>query len=349
MSIKFTDRAQVGSIKKTQEGYLVASSRVARTGVQDYLASELGMAYSSFPPERHVMVNGVRDAHVYVGRPEAEVFSKDALASLSRVPVTLNHPDVPVTADNWKDLAVGEVGDNVLRDGDWIVVNPMIKDAKALIAAETTHKEISMGYTAELVDAAPDSGTDFDMVNVRFNHLALVPKGRAGSHARIGDAAKWGVSPVTVEDTEMTVELKTVVLGDASVEVKASDAATVAAILKDHKTIIDAKDAKIGELTAKLADAEAKVLTDAQIADMVAAKVEADKRLEAVRAKFGDEAVVDATPAMIDGMFRVIDKAVAVDDSARAVFGDKKVAVGDADVEARTLAAQRKFLNLEQK
>lgn len=326
MSIKFTDRAQVGSIKKTQEGYLVASSRVARTGVQDYLASELGMAYSSFPPERHVMVNGMRDAHVYVGRPEAEVFSKDALASLSRVPVTLNHPDVPVTADNWKDLAVGEVGDNVLRDGDWIVVNPMIKDVKALIAAETTHKEISMGYTAELVDAAPDSGADFDMVNVRFNHLALVPKGRAGSHARIGDAAKWGVSPVTVEDNQMTVELKTVILGDASVEVKASDAATVAAILKDHTAIVEAKDAKIGELTAKLADAEAKVLTDAQIADMVAAKVEADKKLEAVRAKFGDEAVKDATPAMIDGMFRVIDKAVAVDDSARAVFGDKKPA-----------------------
>lgn len=349
MSIKFTDRAQVGSIKKTQEGYLVASSRVARTGVQDYLASELGMAYSSFPPERHVMVNGMRDAHVYVGRHEAEVFSKDALASLSRVPVTLNHPDVPVTADNWKDLAVGEVGDNVLRDGDWIVVNPMIKDAKALIAAETTHKEISMGYTAELVDAAPDSGADFDMVNVRFNHLALVTKARAGSHARIGDAASWGVSPVTVEDKHMTVELKTVVLGDASVEVKASDAATVAAILKDHKTIVDAKDGEIGRLTAELADAQSKVLTDAQIADMVAAKVEADKKLEAVRAKFGDEAVKDATPAMIDGMFRVIDKAVAVDDSARVVFGDKKVLAGDADVEARTLAAQRKFLNLEQK
>ena len=334
MSIKFTDRAQVGSIKKTQEGYLVASSRVARTGVQDYLASELGM-----PGDKIMRVN----------RAEAEVFSKDALASLSRVPVTMNHPDEPVTADNWKDLAVGEVGDNVLRDGDWIVVNPMIKDAAALIAAETTHREISMGYTAELVDAAPDSGHDFEMVNVRFNHLALVPKGRAGSHARIGDAQAWGASPVTVEDKAMTVDLKTVILGDKSVQVEAKDADTVAAILKDHTTIVEAKDAKIGELTAKLADAEAKVMTDAQIADMVAAKVEADKKLEAVRAKFGDEAVKDASPAMIDGMFRVIDKAVAVDDSARAVFGDKKVLAGDADIEARTLAAQRKFLNLEQK
>ena len=52
---------------------------------------------------------------------------------------------------------------------------------------------------------------------------------------------------------------------------------------------------------------------------------------------------------MIDGMFRVIDKAVAVDDSARAVFGDKKVLTGDAEIEARIKAAQRKFLNLEQK
>lgn len=350
MSIKFTDRATVGSIKKTQEGYLVAHSRVARTGVQDYLASELGMAYSAFPPDRHIMrADGVRDALVYVNRTEDEVFSKDSLASLSRVPVTLNHPDVPVTSENWKDLAVGEVGDNIMRDGEWIVVQPMVKDSRALVAAETTHKEISLGYTAELVDADPDSGADYDMRNFRFNHLALVTKARAGSHARIGDAASWGVSPVTVEDKHMTVELKTVVLGDASVEVKASDAATVAAILKDHKTIVDAKDGEIGRLTAELADAQSKVLTDAQIADMVAAKVEADKKLEAVRAKFGDEAVKDATPAMIDGMFRVIDKAVAVDDSARAVFGDKKVAVGDADIEARTLAAQRKFLNLEQK
>ena len=37
------------------------------------------------------------------------------------------------------------------------------------------------------------------------------------------------------------------------------------------------------------------------------------------------------------------------DDAAVLDFADKKVVTGDADVEARTLAAQRKFLNLEQK
>lgn len=306
---QFLDRAIVGGLKKTQEGYLVATAKVARTGIQDYHTSELGLP---------------GDKIVKILRPASEVFHVDSLASMTRVPVTIDHPAESVTSNNWKDLAVGEVGDSYARDGEWVVVNPMIKDSRALLLAETTHREISMGYTAELRDADPSTGADLEMHNIRFNHLAIVPKGRAGSQARFGDAAKWGVSPVTVEDTEMTVDLKTVVLGDASVEVKASDAATVAAILKDHTNIVEAKDAKIGELTAKLADAEAKVLTDAQIADMVAAKVEADKKLEAVRAKFGDEAVKDASPAMIDGMFRVLDKAVAVDDTARAVFGDKK-------------------------
>lgn len=324
MSIRFTDRAQVGSVKKTQEGYLVASSRVARTGVQDYLASELGMAYSAFPPDRHIMrADGVRDAVVYVNRPEEEVFSKDALASLSRVPVTLNHPEQSVTADNWKDLAVGEVGDNVMRDGEWIVVNPMVKDAKALIAAETTHKEISLGYTADLVDAAPESNADYDMRNFRFNHLALVPKGRAGSQARIGDA-EWGAAPVTVKDKNMTVELKTVVLGDKAVQVEAKDADTVAAILKDHATIVADKDAKIGELTAQLAETKAKVLDADAIAALVDAKVAYNQKLDAVKAKFGDEAVADASEAMIEGMYRVLDK--AVDDSARKALQDKKPA-----------------------
>src|SRR5690606_21040491 len=124
---------------------------------------------------------------VRVSRPESEVFSNDSIKSLSRVPVTINHPSIPVTADNWKDLAVGEVGDGVMRDGDWLVVQPMIKDADALIAASETHKEISMGYTAELRDAPSDSGADYEMHNLRFNHLALVPKGRAGSQARLAD------------------------------------------------------------------------------------------------------------------------------------------------------------------
>ncbi len=334
--IRFNDAAEIGGTKKTQEGYLIATSRVARTGVQTYLASELGDVADGFEP----------DAVVRVYRAEDQVFHKDTLASITRVPVTLDHPPELVDADNWATYSVGDVGDAFARDGEWIVVNPMIKDAAARTAAETTHKEISMGYTANIVKARDGVDADFEMVDIRMNHLALVPKGRAGSQARIGDAATWGASPVTVEDDKMTVELKTVILGDATVEVKASDAATVAAILKDHKTAIDAKDTEIGELKGKLATAEAKVLDDAAIAKLVDAKVEAKTKRDAVAAKFGDEAVKDASDAEIAGMFKVIDAAGDADETVRNALKDAKPI---KDAEDKIKAAQMKFLKPEGK
>ena len=334
--IRFNDAAKIGGTKKTQEGYLIATSRVARTGVQTYLASELGDVADGFEP----------DAVVRVYRAEDQVFHKDTLASITRVPVTLDHPPELVDADNWATYSVGDVGDAFARDGEWIVVNPMIKDAAARTAAETTHKEISMGYTANIVKARDGVDADFEMVDIRMNHLALVPKGRAGSQARIGDAATWGASPVTVEDDKMTVELKTVILGDATVEVKASDAATVAAILKDHKTAIDAKDTEIGELKGKLATAEAKVLDDAAIAKLVDAKVEAKTKRDAVAAKFGDEAVKDASDAEIAGMFKVIDAAGDADETVRNALKDAKPI---KDAEDKIKAAQMKFLKPEGK
>jgi len=312
--IKFSDKSVIGGIKKTQEGYLVATSRVARVGVQDYLASEIGDAA--------IAAGFSGDDIVKVYRAPDQVFHADTLASITRVPVTVDHPAELVDADNYAKYSVGDVGDAYKQDGDWIVVNPMIKDAAAVKAAETSHKEISMGYTAEIVKARDGVNADFEMVNIRMNHLALVPKGRAGSAARIGDAANWGASPVTVEDKRMTVELKTVILGDKAVQVEAKDADTVAAILKDHKTAIDAKDAAIGELKAKLADAESKVPDDAAVAKLVDAKVKAQSMLEAVKAKFGDDAVKDASEAEIAGMFKVIDK--AADNSVRDAIKEKK-------------------------
>ena len=308
MRMNFSDRSVIGTTKKTQEGYLIATARVARTGIQEYIASELGF---------------VGDHIVKVYRPESEVFHKEALKSLSRVPVTVDHPREIVTADNWKDLAVGEVGDEIMRDGEWLVVSPMIKDASALASAASTHKEISMGYSAELRDASPDTGADYEMYNLRFNHLALVNKGRAGSEARIGDSINWGASPVTKEEKTMTVELKTVILGDKAVQVEAKDAETVAGILKDHKSVIDAKDAKIGELEVKLSDAMSKILSDEEIDKMISSKIESDNKRKAVIDKVGDKAK-DWTDAQIDGAFLALDFDIKTDDTARNAISDKK-------------------------
>lgn len=253
--IKFTDKAQIGK-RSTKDGYLVAMSKVARTGVQDYLAAELGLP---------------GDGVVRVNRPESEVFAKDAMASLTHAPVTINHPAEMVDADNWKDLAVGEVGEGVLRDGEWLAVPLIVKDAKGIDAAGSTHQEISMGYTAELKDAPAGADYDLEMTSIRFNHLALVPKGRAGAEARIGDGAvNWGAAPQQLEDHSMTT--KAIVVGDEAVNVPADVADKITAALDAAKKEVEAKDADIvdrdkaiAEHMAEIANLKQSAMTDADV------------------------------------------------------------------------------------
>lgn len=335
--IRFTDSVKVGDTKETKEGYLVATARVARTGVQLYMAHELGdvAANAGFMP------NDV----VRVYRHEDQVFSDSVMRSITRVPVTVDHPSENVTAENWSRYAVGEVGDAVAKDSEWIVVSPMIKDAAAINAARTTHKEISMGYAAKIIKARDGIDADFEMADIRMNHLALVPAGRAGSQARIGDS--WGISPVQdyqpggkkpkpAKGGHMTDSTKAVILGDAVVQVPVTDVAAVEKFKADsakaltdaqtaHEAAISAKDEEIGTLKADLKAAKdaANIDVDALVADRtelvsqvnaIDAKIEvkgvsdADLRKAAVASRFGDEMVADASDAEITGMFKAIAK-----------------------------------------
>lgn len=331
--IRFADRVSVGDIKETAEGYLVATARVARTGVQQYLASELGdvAAAAGFKP------NDV----VRVLRSDKEVFDEASLRTITRLPVTIDHPKEHVTADNWSKLSVGEVGDAYATEPEWIVVNPMIKDAAATKAAKTTHKQISMGYTADIVEYGDKAIADFEQKDIRYNHLALVARARAGDMARIADS--WGVCPVEDYDPGNSpitrkgaseMETKTIVLGDAAVQVAVSDLAAVEAYkvamtkkLADaeaaKKAAEDKKDEEIGELKAKLKKAEDAAVIDvdalvaarsalvAQVkavdaAIEVAGKSDAELRKMAVKSKLGDAAIADASDAEISGMFKVL-------------------------------------------
>lgn len=334
MTMRFTDKASVGAVKQTAEGYLVATSRVARTGVQVYLASELGdiAKAAGFEPTDHVRVYRAPD----------QVFAADSLATITRLPITIDHPAEDVTAANWADLAVGEVGDAYTKDGDWVIVNPMLKDAKGVQAAKTTHKEFSLGYSADIIKARDGVDADFEISQIRYNHLALVPQARAGKEARIGDG--WGASPI--KDFQQGVQaqnqgglmpdLKTVVLGDKAVQVADTDVAAIDSYkaemqrkLQDAETAKKAveasKDEEIGALKADLKKAQdaAAIDIDALVAARAAlleivkgldenikveGKSDDDLRKEAVASKYGKEMVEDASPAEILGMFKAIAK-----------------------------------------
>jgi|TARA_R100000501_G_scaffold10060_3_gene19960 hypothetical protein len=178
----FFDRATVSSTRRTQDGYLIADAKVSRSGCYTYAGREVGR------PDL---------ASVIVYRPPEEVFSRDTIATLAAIPLTLDHPSQPVTADNWKSVAVGEVGSDMVRDGEHVRLSLILKDAAAIRAWEAGKRELSLGYNCTLdwtAGTAP-SGERYSAIQrgLTMNHLAIVDQGRAGSECRIGDSK--GVSP----------------------------------------------------------------------------------------------------------------------------------------------------------
>lgn len=337
-NLRFTDKAPIGAIRETQDGYVTTMARAVRTGVQTYAGYEVGM-------------NDVDVIRVY--RPPSEVFSVESLGTFSHAPVTMDHPNEAVTADNWKELAVGEVSTEALRDGEFIALPLILKDADAIAKVKDGKVELSAGYTAKLVfDAGvTPEGEAYDAIqtNIKINHLAIVDNARAGHKARIGDAAPtWGATPTTPEKGAEMPDLKTVVVGDKAVQVAASDADVITNMVADHKSAIEAKDTEIGTLKAEVADTASKVLSTEDFDKLVNAHVEVadkakslvdgydiagksitDMRRDVVAAIHGDEAAAETvTDAEVKGIF---DFATAkpADDTARNVIKDKKTVVTD--------------------
>ena len=274
---KFIEDAQLSNTRLTRDGYLVASVLCARTGIQDYLGVEVGR------PELPVV-------HVY--RPESAVFAKDSLSTFVGKPTTNDHPPAQVTADNWKEYAVGAIGEEILREGEYIRVPITLMDAAVIKAVQDGKREISMGYEMDLTwesGQTPDGHAyDAVMSNLKMNHLAIVDRGRAGSRARIGDSDNpkpWGVAPL-VTDGKPSMTTRKIVLDGITIETTDQGAEALQKLQTQNQTLTDAAKtaqtahdaaiaAKDKELAAKDAEIDAlkkAALTDAQLDAKVQAR-----------------------------------------------------------------------------
>ncbi len=159
---------------ETAEGYLICRNvPIARAGKQQYLARELRLEGD---PERPIEVE----------RREEDVFEDAALASFEGKPVTDGHPPENVGPENFAAYARGHV-QNVRREGGHIVADLYINDP--VLASEVRNRvkrEVSCGYLCTYV---PD-GAGYRQTHIRGNHVAVVPRGRAGREVAIKDAAQ---------------------------------------------------------------------------------------------------------------------------------------------------------------
>lgn len=216
-----------------------------------------------------IYVDGDGNSHAEIVSPE-ELFRVDSLETAGLAPVTLGHPKAGmITPDNWKDFAVGASGSTVLADRERGLVDVVfvVGDAQAIDAVKRGDAtEVSAGYYATIEDRQGQ----LYQTNRRYNHLALVPKGRAGPQVRVHmDSEDWAVQTDQCSDKRPMKKYKGYEIEDGL-----------------HKIITDMEE-KLANMTSKKDEAEGADITQLQAKnDMLTARVdeltqERDSRLDA--------------------------------------------------------------------
>lgn len=154
---------------------------VARTGTQLYSAADL----PNLEPDKH--------GEIVVTRSPEQVFHPATLASFEGMSITILHPEDEdgnvrlVNPQNWKELANGHL-QNIRRgtgeQSDLMLADLIVKDENAIQLIEDGLRQVSCGYDAEYEQTEPGKA---EQVDITGNHVALVPKGRAGNRCAIGD------------------------------------------------------------------------------------------------------------------------------------------------------------------
>jgi len=161
LQVERYDRFQIRATK-TPEGFIQDSPVIGRVGILEYRNVDGSIRREFRPPE--------------------EAFHPDSLASLKGKPVTVGHPGI-VRADNIKTVQpIGTVLSEGIPDGSNLRA-PMV-----IYNLDTPNRELSCGYSLDTEETPGEwEGQRYDAVqrNIRYNHVAVVPKGRAGPLARL--------------------------------------------------------------------------------------------------------------------------------------------------------------------
>lgn len=213
------DLLPLGKAVRTDQGFIKCEITATRVGVFNYRRSDGQVVRELRLPE--------------------EVFSPESMATLKGVPITNRHPSEMVNVKNAKMYTVGYTSDRVDNDGRFLRTDGTLIDEDIIKELESKRlREVSCGYTCDL-EANPGvyEGEEYDLVqrNIRYNHLAVVDRGRAGPSVRLhldSDSA--------IQDTGDNFEnrggtMPKMKLGGAEYEVDSGLATAIDAAMKDEK------------------------------------------------------------------------------------------------------------------
>jgi hypothetical protein len=186
------DSMPIPKMTRTKEGYLRGQAVVSRAGVFSYMNMDGTIRGELRHPE--------------------EVFKRSSLDTLKMIPITNDHPPEFVDASNAHKYQVGHTGETYDVDNDQIIVSMTVTHQDAIDAIEAGKVELSMGYT---VDLKPENGDfkgehyDARQLAPKYNHLAIVKRGRAGSAARLrfDNASEMVQHQMVQQQTKETIQL----------------------------------------------------------------------------------------------------------------------------------------------
>lgn len=169
--------------------------RIAISGIYDYALEELPTL--QLPGPGQGAPEWVKEQRLYKVYRPASVLAA-ACDKFKMLPLTHNHPQVPVNGQNFRDLAVGYTGENpfidYLDDKNEVGIRStlMMYDDEALQAYERGEIQLSPGYIArfEWQQGTSPNGQPYDIVMkeiTEVNHLALLRAGRGGEDAVVMD------------------------------------------------------------------------------------------------------------------------------------------------------------------
>jgi len=286
-SVSRFDFAPIIGSEKTDEGYLRVWCRAARTGTQLYRRADGSQVREYRPPE--------------------EVQKPESLATFGMKPVTWTHPPVLLDSSNTAQFSKGTSGSQVRFNDGFVEVALVITDQDTIEKIERKDAtEVSAGYRVDF-DPTPGitpEGESYEGVqrNIRVNHIAIVPRGRAGPEVRLlldrMDAADAVALPEAANlDQPISPARKpmaSIKLDGLEIDLPAEAAGAVQSYVRDTARQLDAANTELGELRQKLDSLQADY--DALAEEKEAAEGRADALEEALsEAESTGESRIDTT------------------------------------------------------
>ncbi|WP_080889248.1 DUF2213 domain-containing protein [Pseudomonas putida] len=243
---------------RTPEGYLCVKGIAARTGVYQYVSTELDLP------------GPARIVNVY--KPAEELFNPESMATYVDKDVTNDHPEDLVDSTTFREVSVGHVR-GVEQDGENLVVDMIIKDQSAIDDIESGKAELSPGYTAEYAEepgVAPDGKAyEYTQRTILNNHMAVVEAARAGKMARIFDHKPKGTPPMATRKVFLdSKKSRSVILDEETATVVEDAVSSLMKTLDEANERADKAEAAKDEAEEK-ADEAKKSTSDAAIGERV--------------------------------------------------------------------------------